>query len=58
MLTAKKFIFLKTLLAWKLVNNAADERLIRELKFVFIIIVIKFSLLLNITTNESITVFK
>lgn len=39
-------------------NDAPDERLIRELNFVFIIIVIKFSLLLNITTNQSITVFK
>lgn len=39
-------------------NAAPDERLIRELKFVFIIIVLKFSLLLNITTNQSITVFK
>lgn len=39
-------------------NDAPDERLIRELKFVFIIIVLKFSLLLNITTNQSITVFK
>lgn len=39
-------------------NDAPDERLIRELKCVFIIIVLKFSLLLNITTNQSITVFK